>query len=101
MAVETARKPRVHADTSVFGGCFDREFTHPHFPASGGDLTVRKSKEFDCVRMKREIQEKLRKEFEGMTAEEAREARRRRIAEHSVIGPFAEQVRITKTRTTQ
>jgi hypothetical protein len=48
-------------------------------------------KEPDCVRMKREIQEKLADEFKGMSNEEIRREHRRRIEEHPLFGTLSKQ----------
>jgi len=47
-----------------------------------------KNKAFDCVEMKWEIQQQMRKEFEGVPDAEAREIQLRQVAEDRILGPF-------------
>lgn len=49
---------------------------------------MKKQKEFDCVKMKEEIQTKLLKEYEGLSDDEIEEQRRRKLASHPVLGPL-------------
>ena len=49
---------------------------------------MKKDKQFDCVRMKWDIQQQIRKEFEGVPEAEAREAQMRRVAEDPILGPL-------------
>lgn len=57
-------------------------------------------KESECVRMKREIQERLAKEFEGMSSEEIRREQRRRIEADPVFGPLVKEWKVVKPRET-
>lgn len=41
---------------------------------------MKKNKSFDCVEMKDAIQAKLRKEYEGLTPQQVREKRQRKLA---------------------
>ena len=47
-----------------------------------------KSKPFDCVRMKREIQTRILEEMEGLSDEERRRLTEERILADPVLGPF-------------
>ena len=49
---------------------------------------MRKDKTFDCVKMKWEIQQRVRKEFEGVPEAEAREVQMRRVAQDAILGPL-------------
>lgn len=49
-------------------------------------------KTFDCVEMKREIQEKFLREFEGVPAEEARRRQREQIETDPILARFLEKV---------
>jgi hypothetical protein len=49
---------------------------------------MKKAKEFDCVRMKDEIQAKLLKEYEGLSDDEIAEIRRRKIEADPILGPL-------------
>ena len=53
---------------------------------------MKMEKKFDCVEMKREIQEKILKEFEGVPADEARRRQREQIETDPILGPFLEKV---------
>ena len=52
-----------------------------------------KEKAFDCVKMKRDIQEKIAKEFKGMPQEKARKFQNERVAKNPILGPFLKKVR--------
>jgi hypothetical protein len=54
---------------------------------------MKKIKEFDCVRMKDEIQAKLLKEYEGLSDEQIAERRRKKIEADPVLGPIYKQMR--------
>jgi hypothetical protein len=47
---------------------------------------VKKDKQFDCVRMKWEIQQEMQREFADVAEAEAREIQRRRVAEDPILG---------------
>jgi hypothetical protein len=49
---------------------------------------VRKSKKFDCVKMKWDIQQQIRKEFAGVPEAEARERQMRQVAQDPILGPL-------------
>lgn len=54
---------------------------------------MKKTKEFDCVRMKDEIQAKLLKEYEGLSADQIHEMRRKRIEADPILGPIYKKMR--------
>ncbi len=58
---------------------------------------MKKTKDFDCVRMKHEIQAQLDREFEGMSDEEIRQEQRRLIEEDPILGPIYRNVRTVNT----
>ena len=47
-----------------------------------------RNKTFDCVEMKWEIQQQMRKEFAGIPEAKAREIQMRQVAEDAILGPF-------------
>jgi hypothetical protein len=49
-------------------------------------------KDFDCVQMKCEIQQRLLDEFQDMSREEARQSQQHRIAADPVLGSFLQKV---------
>lgn len=51
-----------------------------------------KEKEFDCVRMKWDIQQRLLSEYQGANPQKVREAEREHIAADPVLGPFLQKV---------
>ena len=51
-----------------------------------------RNKTFDCVEMKWEIQQQMRKEFEGIPEAEAREMQMRQVAEDPILGPFLKRL---------
>ena len=53
---------------------------------------MRTGKTFDCVQMKWDIQQRLLKEFQQLTPEEARRAQQHRIAADPLLGPFLQKV---------
>ena len=53
---------------------------------------MKRAKDFDCVEMKWDIQQRLLAEFHGMSREEVREDQHRRIAADSLLGPFLRKV---------
>ncbi len=58
---------------------------------------MKRTKTFDCVEMKRSIQEQIEKEFAGVPEEEARSIQRERIAADPILAPFLKKVRIVET----
>lgn len=53
---------------------------------------MRKHKKFDCVQMKWDIQQKIEKEFVGISDDEANRIQMERIAKNPILGPFLEKV---------
>jgi hypothetical protein len=47
-----------------------------------------KPKKFDCVKMKNDIQQRLMKEFEGLSYEEQWAITEKRILSDPILGPF-------------
>jgi hypothetical protein len=56
----------------------------------------RKNKRFDCVRMKWDIQQQIRKEFAGVSEAEAHEIQMRQVAEDRILGPFYKRLAAQK-----
>jgi hypothetical protein len=52
-----------------------------------------KTKKFDCVKMKQDIQTSILKEFKGVPDEQARQAKRRQIETDPALGPFLKRLR--------
>ena len=53
---------------------------------------MKDGKEFDCVQMKWDIQQRLLHEFQGMKPEESRRSQREKIADDPLLGSLLEQV---------
>lgn len=53
---------------------------------------MRRKKNFDCVEMKRRIQEDLLREEEESGPEEARRRQMRRVLDEPILGPFLARV---------
>ena len=51
-----------------------------------------KKKKFDCVQMKREIQEKLLAETSGLSAKERNRRLEKALAANPILGPFIKKV---------
>jgi hypothetical protein len=49
---------------------------------------MRKQKKFDCVEMKREIQQLLLEEFRGIDEEKAHKLQMGQILSNPILGPF-------------
>ena len=69
-------KPRFYVDTSAIGGCLDPEFQAGSQAlltelASGGAMATTE-KRVDCVRLMREIRDRLSTRFENMSYEQRR-----------------------------
>ncbi len=47
-----------------------------------------REKDFDCLRVKDEIQERLLEELEGLSLEERRERFEREVLSDPILGPF-------------
>jgi hypothetical protein len=59
---------------------------------------MKRKKTFDCVKMKWAIQRRIRRQFSGMSPEESRRAKQRKIEQDPVLGPFLEHVRVVGER---
>ncbi len=53
---------------------------------------MNRPKQFDCVEMKREIQEMLRKEYAGMPEAEARLKQWEKVLRNPLLGPLVVQL---------
>jgi hypothetical protein len=62
---------------------------------------MKKNKKFDCVQMKWEIQQQLRKEFAGVPEDRAREIQMRKVAEDPILGPLYQRLAAGKTPATK
>jgi hypothetical protein len=51
-----------------------------------------KNKKFDCVRMKWEIQQQIRKEFAGVPEDQARAVQMRQVSEDPILGPLYQRL---------
>ena len=49
---------------------------------------MKQVKDFDCVQMKWDIQQKLLREIDDLGEEEARRRQRERVANNPILGPF-------------
>jgi len=47
-----------------------------------------RNKKFDCVKMKWDIQQQIRKEFQGVPEAQAREAQMHQVAPDPILGPL-------------
>ena len=52
-----------------------------------------KTKQFDCVKMKRDIQMKIAKDYKGITSQEAEQVLAGRLEKNKILGRFVKQVR--------
>jgi hypothetical protein len=59
---------------------------------------MNKQKEFDCVEMKRQAQEKVRQKYAGIPDEEARRRQREAALADPIIGPFLTRLRSHSAR---
>jgi len=50
-------------------------------------------KSFDAVELKRQIQERQRKEFEGLSEDEIRKKVQKQIERNPILGPFLERLK--------
>ncbi len=55
-----------------------------------------KAKEFDCVQMKWEVQQQIRRELAGVPEAEARERQMRLVAQDPVLGPLYKRLTAAK-----
>jgi hypothetical protein len=51
------------------------------------------AKSFDCVEMKRDIQERIRRKYAGIPEPEARRLQRQAALDDPVLGPFLRSLR--------
>ncbi|MCI5147823.1 MAG: hypothetical protein D3916_00130 [Candidatus Electrothrix sp. MAN1_4] len=51
-----------------------------------------KDKQFDCVKMKREIQQQIEKERVGLSDKEAHKAQMEKILENDIVGTFLKKI---------
>lgn len=51
-----------------------------------------KNKKFDCVRMKRDIQEQMAREFSGVSDEQAHKVQMTRVLQSPTLGVFYKKV---------
>jgi hypothetical protein len=58
-----------------------------------------KAKEFDCVQMKWEIQQQIRKELAGVPEAQARERQMRLVAQDPILGPLYQRLTAAKEST--
>jgi hypothetical protein len=56
-----------------------------------------KNKKFDCVQMKWEIQQEIRKDFAGVPEDQAHEIQMRQVAEDPILGPLYRRLASEKT----
>lgn len=57
---------------------------------------MKKSKTFDCVKMKWDIQQQIRKEFAGVPEAEAHERQMRQVARDPILGPLYQRLTARK-----
>ena len=55
-------------------------------------MKTKTEKDFDCVRMKWEIQSRIRAKYTGIPEEQARQMQWKRVLEDPVLGPFVSKV---------
>jgi hypothetical protein len=55
----------------------------------------RKEKEFDCVQMKWDIQQRLLGELQGASSPKIRQIEQERIAADPLLGPFLQKITIS------
>ncbi len=59
---------------------------------------MKRHKEFDCVQMKWDIQQKLAKEFAGIPDGEVNRIQMERIGGNPILGPFLNKVRLSRNQ---
>lgn len=62
---------------------------------------MKKQKKFDCVQMKWNIQQKIKKEFAGISDAEANRIQMERITKNPILGPFLKKVQAPNSEETQ
>jgi hypothetical protein len=55
-------------------------------------LDMKKSKKFDCVRMKWDAQQQIQKEFSGVSDDEAHKIQMARVIQSPILSPFCKKV---------
>jgi hypothetical protein len=60
---------------------------------------MKKSKKFDCVKMKWDIQQQIRKEFAGVPEAQAHEKQMRQVAEDPILGPLYQRLTLKREST--
>jgi len=64
-------------------------------------MKATKNKKFDCVRMKRDIQQKISKEFSATSDEQAHKIKMDRAMQNPQLGPFCKKLRLLKKTSTK
>ncbi|MEK0338342.1 MAG: hypothetical protein QQN41_13010 [Nitrosopumilus sp.] len=57
---------------------------------------MKKFKEFDCVKMKWDIQRQINNEFADISDEEANRIQKKRIAQNPILSTFLKKVSLSK-----
>ena len=60
-----------------------------------------KNKKFDCVRMKRDIQQRILKEFSGLSDEETHKMQMAKVMQNPILAPFCKKVCSVKDASTK
>ncbi len=60
---------------------------------------MKKDKEFDCVTMKRDIQNQIRNEFEGIPETEAGRLQMQQVEQDPILGPLYKRLETEKQST--
>lgn len=54
---------------------------------------MRKSKKFDCVQMKWDIQRRIQKKYTGLLEKEARKKQMENVLKNPILGPLLKRIR--------
>jgi hypothetical protein len=54
---------------------------------------VKKGKKFDCVQMKHDIQRQIKKEYAGLSEQEAHRIQMGKVMQNPILGPFYKKAR--------
>ena len=54
---------------------------------------MKKSKKFDCVQMKWDIQQRIQKEYEGLPKQEAHRKQMEQVNKNPILGLFLKRIR--------
>ena len=57
---------------------------------------MKRNKQFDCVQMNWDIQQKISEEFAGMSDQEAHDSQMAQVMRNPSLGPFCKKVRSLK-----